>query len=65
MTQDRAINTEPAQIAAIVAAVQAYIEGETIVNQRKSPILSEWRAVALPAGDDVFALRKRTWAGRD
>ncbi len=65
MTQDMATNTDPAKIAAIAAAVQAYLDEETRGKQSKSPILSEWRAVALPVGSDAFAMRRRTWTGRD
>ena len=64
MTRDTAINTDPAKIAAIAAAVQAYLSGEMRGNQSKSPILSEWRVAALPVGNDVFALRRRAWTGR-
>jgi len=65
MTQEMATNTDPAKIAAIVAAVQAYLDGETLDNQSESPSLSEWRTFALPFGNDVFTLRSRTWTGRD
>jgi hypothetical protein len=65
MTQNMATNADPAKIAAIAAAVQAYLDGEIRGNQLQSPTLSEWRAAALPVGNDVFALRRRTWTGRD
>lgn len=65
MTQDVATTTDPVKIAAVVAAVQAYLDGETRGNQSESPTLSEWRTVALPAGNDAFAVRRRTWTGRD
>lgn len=64
MTQDMATNSDPAKIAAIAAAVQAYLDGEMRGNQSESPILSEWRTVALPVGNDAFAVRRRTWTGR-
>lgn len=65
MTQDMTTNTDPAKIAAIAAAVQAYLNGEMRSSQSASPILSEWRSVALPVGNDVFARRRHTWIGRD
>ena len=65
MTHDMTTNTDAAKIAAIAAAVQAYLNEETRGNQSKSPILSEWRAVILPIGNDAFAPRRRTWTGRD
>ena len=65
MTQDMATNTDPAKIAAIAAAVQAYLNGEMRSSQSASSILSEWRSVDLPVGNDVFARRRHTWTGRD
>ena len=65
MTQDMATSTDPAKIAAIAAAVQAYLNEETRGNQSESTTLSEWRTVALPVDNDAFALRRRTWTGRD
>ena len=65
MTQDVTTHIDPARIAVIAAAVQAYLAGETRDSQSESPILSGWRGVTLPVGDDVFAVRRRTWTGRD
>ena len=65
MTQDMASNIEPTKIAAIAAAVQAYLDGEIRGSQSQSLTMNGWREVALPFGNDASALRRRTWTGRD
>lgn len=65
MRQDMTDNIEQAKIAAIAAAVQAYLDGEMRGSQSQSPTMSGWREVALPFGNDAFALRRRAWTGRD
>lgn len=64
MTQDMASNIEQAKVAAITAAVQAYLDGEIRGSQSQSPAMNGWREVALPFSNDVFALRRRAWTGR-
>ena len=65
MTQDMASNIDPAKVAAIIAAVQAYLDGEMQSSQSQSPAMSGWREVALSFGSDALVLRRRAWTGRD
>ena len=65
MMQDMATNTDPVKIAAVAAAVQAYLDSEWDSTQRDDKSLNTWRMAELLKSDDAFTGRKRSWTGRD
>ena len=53
------------QIAAIAAAVQAYLDGEERHVYSNSSRMSAWRRDSLPESHDAFTGRHRSWTGRN
>ena len=53
------------KVAAVVAAVQAYLDGETRTGGRERGGMSAWRRNATLIAYDDFGARRRSWTGRD
>ena len=52
------------QIAAVVAAVHAYLDAERRIERSRSSDVGAWRSSILPASNDGVASH-RSWTGRD
>ena len=53
------------KVAAVVAAVQAYLDGETQAVGRERGGMSAWHRDVRAAGIDAFSEMQRSWTGRD
>ena len=62
MTQAFGDGLEARKLAAIVAAVQAFLDGENRNGQRKDSNIGAWRRSAM---FDAFTAQHRSWTGRD
>ena len=56
---------EAMKVAAVVAAVQAYLALEAGAGQVKSAAIRRWRRDASATGGDEFAGMDRSWTGRN
>ena len=57
-------DVEALKVAAMVAAVQAYLELEARGGRAKPAAIRHWRRDAEATGVDGFTERHRTWTGR-
>ena len=56
---------DASKVAAIMAAVQAYLDGEEQRSRRIMGGISAWRGDATLIATDDFGARQRSWTGRD
>ena len=65
MTMGSTGRNEAGRIAAIAAAVQAYLSSEAFDKEVQSGRISAWRWSVFDSADSPFASRSRSWTGRD
>ena len=65
MTQASEGSLDARKLAAIVAAVQAFLDGEEQAGRRGVVGISAWRRNESFASDNAFVAHHRSWTGRD
>ncbi len=63
MMSTSASHLDPRKVASIAAAVGMYLDRER--RESYASGINAWRRYVMPANDDVFRMRQRSWTGRD